>query len=77
MNYENYEKKIIECHSVILEGWPLDKIRNPGKVGGCKELTVLLDAIQSSKCCWKRLTEDELDKKITRNQEHEAAGEEV
>jgi hypothetical protein len=77
MDYDNYEKKIVEAYGVVLEGWPMGKIQNPGKLGGHAEITKLLDSLQEGTCHWKKLTAEELRDRIKDNKERAAAGEEI
>jgi hypothetical protein len=77
MNYDNYEKKIVERYGIALKRWPSGHICNPGKLGGHEDVTKLLQALQSGSCQWTKLTDDELEKWMQRNLECEGAGEQV
>jgi hypothetical protein len=77
MNYNNYESKIVEMFGVALIGWPAGPVRNPGSIGGRPQVTALLEKLQSGTCYWTKLTEDELDQRISDNQARAAAGEPI
>ncbi|KAG1835879.1 hypothetical protein DFJ58DRAFT_847293 [Suillus subalutaceus] len=78
MNYDNYEKKIVEVYAVAIDGWTYQKdIGNPGKVGHRECLVTLLDALVANKCRWVLLTDKELSECISNNRERQANGEQV
>lgn len=78
MNYDNYERCIVECYGVELHGWPLPGcVCNPSKVGGVAVLNKLLQALKDSTCRWVKLSRGELAARIARNKECEAQGEQV
>jgi hypothetical protein len=78
MNYENYERVIVERHSLALVGWPEGKVRNPGSiVGGQGTINQLFSALKNRDCHWVKLTDEELQARITANEEAEARGEQV
>jgi hypothetical protein len=76
MNYDNYERCIVEAHSFVLEGWTTRKVCQPATLGR-EKLATLLDALKSGDCCWIKLTEEQLEKRIADNQAREAAGETI
>ncbi|KAG1719985.1 hypothetical protein EDB19DRAFT_1599981, partial [Suillus lakei] len=58
MNYNNYEKRIVEIYAVAIDGWTYGKsVCNPGKIGGCEHLISLLDVLVTGKCSWIVLSE--------------------
>jgi hypothetical protein len=75
MNYDNYEFKIVEEHTVELQGWPEGVVRNPGKLGGRMKVVALLTAILDGSCRWVALNEHELEERVRSNQEKVARGE--
>jgi hypothetical protein len=77
MNYDNYERKIVEQHGVALEGWPVGRIRNPGSIGGRDAVMKLLESLNSRDCHWKILSAAELEDRIADNQARAKAGEDV
>jgi len=79
MNYNNYERNIVERYGVALVGWPdnLLPVRNPSSVGGREVLQPLLDALLTQTCHWIRLTEVQLAKRIEDNGVRQAKGEAV
>ena len=79
MNYRNYEGKIVEKYGVELKGWPSSKsgICNPATLGGRQQLEILLAALESGRCHWVVLSEDELAERKKQNQAREERGEQV
>ncbi|KAG2336049.1 hypothetical protein BDR05DRAFT_1006216 [Suillus weaverae] len=78
MNYMNYERAIVECHSVELTKWPLPGcMKNPLKVGGRAQVQALLDALSSDSCKWVSLLEEELVSRMKNNRAWHAHGEQV
>jgi hypothetical protein len=79
MNYENYERKIVECYGVDLVGWPsqLGKLTNPGSIGGREKVTILLEALYRERCHWTALSDEELEERIADNKERAERGEVV
>lgn len=77
MNYNNYERSIVERYGVALSGWPVSGgVRNPGKVRAM-QINKLLEALQSEKCKWVMLTAEELKARIADNKARQARGENV
>ena len=82
MNYDNYECKIVEVHSVALHGWPCHaEVTNPGKllIG---DIFKLLNALgggdkDTPTCYWVVLSESELEERVARNQAREAHSQQV
>lgn len=77
MNYDNYERKVVENWGVELRGWTSAKVVNPAKLGGRPAVIALWKALSNESCRWEKLTEAELKDRIESNHQHEAAGEEV
>ncbi|KAG1749256.1 hypothetical protein EDB19DRAFT_1904770 [Suillus lakei] len=78
INYDNYEKRIVEIYAVAIDGWTYGKsVCNPGKIGRREHLISLLDALVTGKCSWIVLSEDALSEHITNNHKHQASGEQV
>ena len=79
MNYDNYEHKIVECFTIELIGWPnnLLPICNPGQLGGRDQVQKLLVALTTKVCHWKKLSEEDRQRRIELNTEHHAQGEQV
>jgi hypothetical protein len=77
MNYLNYEKKIVEKHSVELTGWPVHgPIHNPGKLDR-DDIAILRRALVDKVCKWRKLTQEEAKDRKKSNQQRAACGEEV
>ncbi|KIM51896.1 hypothetical protein SCLCIDRAFT_142287 [Scleroderma citrinum Foug A] len=79
MNYDNYECKVVEWFGVELIGWPtvLLPIRNPGHIGRHNQVQKLLNALTTKASYWKKLSEEELWRRIVLNGERQARGENV
>ena len=79
MNYDNYERKIVERFAVELIGWPDDllPIRNPGQLGGRDRVQKLFVALTTNVCHWKKLSEQDRQRRIELNTERHARGEQV
>jgi hypothetical protein len=69
MNYNNYERKIVEAYSLELFGWPEGRVRNPGKLGGHDSAMRLLATLKNNSCWWVKLEPKALEAKIARNKE--------
>ena len=74
MNYENYEGKIVEKYGVALKGWPCGVVRNQSKIGGQKEVRMLLTALENENCTWYLLTDEEQGLRREENEAREARG---
>ena len=79
MNYRNYKGKIVEKYGIALTGWPTDipQVCNPSAVGGRPLLEKLVRALESGRCQWVSLTDDELDARKKENHAREKHGEMV
>jgi hypothetical protein len=78
MNYTNYERTIVERHSVELTKWPLPGgVKNPSKVGGRAQVQALLNALKSESCKWVSFSDEELVKRMNDNRAQHACGEQV
>jgi hypothetical protein len=76
MNYENYEKRIVEYYGVELKGWPCAQFVNPGKLRR-GDLALLLVELEAGRCRWEKLSEAELLLRIESNHARHEAGEQV
>ena len=79
MNYDNYERKIVEKFGMELISWPHDllPIRNPGQLGGRDRVQEVLVALVTKVCHWKKLSEEDRKRRVLLNSEHHAQGEQV
>ena len=79
MNYDNYECRIVECFGVELIGWPNDllPICNPARLGARDRVQKLLNALATKVCHWKKLSEEDRQRRIALNTERHARGEQV
>ncbi|KAH7904481.1 hypothetical protein BJ138DRAFT_1019106, partial [Hygrophoropsis aurantiaca] len=79
MNYRNYEAKIVEKFGVALKGWPREflPVRNPSRIGGREQLQKLYDDLVNEKCCWVKLSTDELEHRKKDNKMRHARGEQI
>jgi hypothetical protein len=77
MNYNNYERQIVEKYGIALIGWPEGLVRNPSKLGGRPELESLLNDLRSEKCKWVKLTDEELEDRVNENIKRAERGEPI
>jgi hypothetical protein len=78
MNYDNYEKKIVEVYAVAIDGWTCEHgVCNPGKIGRRDHLITLLDALVTGKCSWIVLSDDDLSERISNNHKRQVNGEQI
>ena len=79
MNYDNYERRIVECFGIELVGWPNDllPIRNPARLGARDRVQKLHSALATEVCHWKKLSEEDRQRRIALNTECHARGEQV
>ncbi|TFK61888.1 hypothetical protein BDN72DRAFT_863267 [Pluteus cervinus] len=68
MNYDNYERRIVETYSIALVGWPFDRITNPGSINAQAEVALLACALDAKKCKWVKLSPKELSARKKKNQ---------
>ena len=71
--------KIMEHFGVELIGWPSDllPICNPAQLCGCDQVQKLLSALTTKACHWKKLSEEDTQRRIILNNERHARGEQV
>ncbi|TFK60512.1 hypothetical protein BDN72DRAFT_864296 [Pluteus cervinus] len=67
MNYENYERRVVEKYSIALVGWPLDKVTNPGFITTQADLALVACALDSGACKWVKLSAKELSARVKQN----------
>ncbi|KAH7918583.1 hypothetical protein BV22DRAFT_1051637 [Leucogyrophana mollusca] len=81
MNYDNYERQIVERFGVALVQWPFDVVRNPGHsdLRPRPNLIKLLDSLggEDPTCYWVQLTEAQLSARIAENRKRADQGEAV
>ncbi|KIM53552.1 hypothetical protein SCLCIDRAFT_31822 [Scleroderma citrinum Foug A] len=79
MNYDNYERKVVERFGVELISWPTDllPICNPEHIGGRDQVQKLLNALTTKASYWKKLSKEELRRRIVLNGGCQACGENV
>jgi hypothetical protein len=77
MNYENYERQIVECLGVELIGWPLHgSVQQPGKLS-YEDAVILRNALVQKDCKWVKLTCEQVLSRKDNNLEREANGEAI
>jgi hypothetical protein len=77
MNYENYERQIVERFGVVLIGWPLGgSICQPGKLP-IDDATILRNALAREECKWVKLTHAQVIARKARNSKRQENGEVV
>jgi len=61
MWYSEYEERIVQAHSILLQGWTYPNLINPGQLStSLPALRGLRDAIKDGTCKFVTLTQDEL-----------------
>lgn len=77
MNYENYERQIVERFGVELVGWPLHgSVCQPGKLT-IDDAVILRRALGCGDCKWVKLTHEQVETRKDNNQRHHADGEAI
>lgn len=80
MNYDNYERAIVETYRVELKHFPGGQVRQPGTLPR-RELQALIAALEDKNpytaCQWAPLTDSALRTRIARNRERQENGEKV
>jgi len=75
MNYDNYERQIVERLGVMLIGWPLHgSIRQPGGLL-IEDAIILKNALHTKNCKWVILTHQEVMSWKASNLQRQANGE--
>jgi hypothetical protein len=74
MNYDNYERAIVETYSVDLQGFPSGTVKNPGKLSKRKDIQQLLALLEGGGCAWVRLSDRELELRVASNKAREKRG---
>ncbi|KAF8572842.1 hypothetical protein K439DRAFT_1625493 [Ramaria rubella] len=77
MNYSNYKLEIVKELYVELQGWPFEKIQNPGELGAHSCVQKLLAVLKDGTCKWVKLSNDAVEKRRVANLLCEEAGEQV
>jgi hypothetical protein len=80
MNYENYEKAIVEHYGVELRNFPGGRVLQPGKLSRPllqQLIAALEDPIEMTRCHWVALSDEQLTTRITENHARQARGEMV
>lgn len=80
MNYDNYERAIVETYHVELKHFPGGIVKQPGKLRR-HDLQALIAALEDpnpySACQWAPLSEAAVQRRIACNKEREKNGEQV
>lgn len=80
MNYDNYERAIVEAYGVELKNFPGGKVQQPGSLP-LPKLQALVSALEDTNpytaCQWALLSEAALRSRIARNHERQEQGEQV
>lgn len=80
MNYENYERAIVERYGIELKNFPGGTVRQPGALPRSvlqALLTALEDPVELKRCRWVSLSDGELEARIENNKERQANGDQV
>jgi hypothetical protein len=60
MNYANYDTKVIERYQTKLIGWTYHEFKSPFDIHTIDDVRLLLEALQCGKCCWVRMSKNEV-----------------
>ena len=77
LEYNNFEKKIMEGKGVIIEGWTYPTITNPSNFKSLADIKHLYDAIHDGTCKAVKLSQQEWNSHITSSCIRMAMGEDV
>ncbi|KAF9524895.1 hypothetical protein CPB83DRAFT_752564, partial [Crepidotus variabilis] len=59
ISYQDFDRAITLKHSVVLEGWPLDKFCSPSDIPTRNDITILREAFRSGRARFRRLSTKE------------------
>lgn len=80
MNYDNYERAIVEAYHVELKHFPGGQVKQPGNLPR-HDLQILIAALEDKNpytaCQWSPISEAALQARIARNHERQGNGEMV
>ncbi|KIY53201.1 hypothetical protein FISHEDRAFT_69060 [Fistulina hepatica ATCC 64428] len=63
MEYVHYQSRIVQGLSVVLEGWPLDKLEQPSRLGNSLVLLQKVrDALKDGSCHFRKINKEEKDR---------------
>jgi hypothetical protein len=77
MNYPNYDAKVIERYQTKLIGWTYHEFKSPFDIHTIDDVRILLEALQCGRCCWVRMTKNDISRHREDIIKRKAAGEMV
>lgn len=77
MNYPNYDAKVIERYQTKLIGWTYREFKSPFDIHTIDDVRILLEALQCGRCCWVRMTKNDISRHREDVNKRIAAGETV
>lgn len=77
MEYQNYERKIVEKHGIVIAGWTYESFTSPSNFKRVADIKILFDAVRAGTCKATKLSEDEWIARKLSNKMREEAGEDV
>ena len=77
MNYHNYDAKVIDRYNMKLVGWTHHEFKSPFNIHTIDDVRLLLDALQSGSCHWKRMTKGEVNRHKKDLEKRRAEGETI
>ncbi|KIY45338.1 hypothetical protein FISHEDRAFT_76522 [Fistulina hepatica ATCC 64428] len=76
MQYVQYERNIVYKRSVVLEGWPHDKLVQPSRMGNSiGQLERIRDALRSGTCYFRKIDKQEREERYRDYKKKVASGE--
>ena len=77
LEFEHYEKKIVERLGVVIDGWTCPDFVSPSHFKKIAQVEELFNAVNSGDCKVRKLSDDELAARKLSNQTRHALGEAV
>lgn len=77
LEFTHYEKKLVEKHGVVIEGWTCSEFVSPSHFKRIEQVEELFNAVNSGACKARKLSAVELAERRQSNQTRHALGEAV
>lgn len=77
LEYDHYEKKIVEARGVVIDGWTYHQFISPSNFKTIPDVEELYFAVSSGICKARKLSAGEQGARIKSNRERHALGESV
>jgi hypothetical protein len=77
LEFAHYEKKLVEKHGVVIDGWTCSEFVSPSHFKKIEQVEELYNAVNSGTCKARKLSAVELAERKQSNQSRHALGEAV